>query len=420
MSKAAKIRALAARPGTDGEKKAATAALARLQPDRKRLTAKVIASLPVPASGYKIYRDAPNDRGNDLIRGFAIRVTAGGSKAFVAHCVVDGVERRTTIGTWPEWTVEAARGKAEEIRVDARRGYDPVLENREKRGQQTVSQLCDMFLQDHVAFKRPETIAQYRDIVERVLRPALGRRRINSIEQVDIKRLHHTITARGATFMANRVLSVASIMFNFAMKRGLCTGNPAADIERNEEPHRERYLSEEELRRLHAALSVDQDQDFTDLVRLLLFTGSRFSETLATKWADIDLDAGTWIKPPRNTKQKKRHTVGLSPRALKVLQGLYDRRRPDRPMVFNLTKRQVRYRFERLLRAARIVNFRKHDTRHSFASAALSKGYDLNVIGKLLGHASPQTTARYAHLRENILQEAAAAAGDALADSECP
>jgi integrase len=423
MSRTAKVKALAARPGTDGEKQAAEAALARLpieqpigQPDRKRLTAKVVASLPVPTSGYKLYRDAANESGKDLIRGFAVRVTARGTKAFVMHVVANGTERRVTIGTWPSWAVEEARKEAKKIAAKAELGDDPAEQRREERGRQTVNQLADMFLQDHVAFKRPETIAQYRDIVKRVLRPTLGRRQIKTIEQVDIRRLHHTISARGAAFMANRVLSVASIMFKFAMKRGLCTGNPAADIERNEEPHRERYLTEPELQRLHTALTAHEDQNFADLVRLLLLTGSRLGETLRAEWSDVNLGTATWVKPV--TKQKRRHTVRLSPRALKVLQDLDDRRRPGAVKVFNLTKRQVRYRFERLLEAAEITSFRKHDLRHSYASAVLSKGYDLNVIGKLLGHSNPAVTQRYAHLRDDILQQAAAAAGDALAATD--
>ena len=51
---------------------------------------------------------------------------------------------------------------------------------------------------------------------------------------------------------------------------------------------------------------------------------------------------------------------------------------------------------------------RIHDLRHSFASRALALGESLTMIGKLLGHTQVQTTARYAHLARDSLQNAAA------------
>lgn len=49
---------------------------------------------------------------------------------------------------------------------------------------------------------------------------------------------------------------------------------------------------------------------------------------------------------------------------------------------------------------------RLHDLRHTFASIAASNGLSLPIIGALLGHKQPQTTARYAHLVGQPLREA--------------
>ena len=48
-----------------------------------------------------------------------------------------------------------------------------------------------------------------------------------------------------------------------------------------------------------------------------------------------------------------------------------------------------------------------HDLRHSFASAAINAGVSLMLIGRLLGHALPETTARYAHLEDRSVGDAA-------------
>ena len=60
---------------------------------------------------------------------------------------------------------------------------------------------------------------------------------------------------------------------------------------------------------------------------------------------------------------------------------------------------------------------RLHDLRHSYASHALALGESLSMIGKLLGHTSMGTTARYAHLaRDTEKASAAKVAGTIEAD----
>ena len=64
--------------------------------------------------------------------------------------------------------------------------------------------------------------------------------------------------------------------------------------------------------------------------------------------------------------------------------------------------------WRKLRTAAGLEDVRLHDLRHSFASRALALGESLPVIGKLLGHTQVQATARYAHLAEDSVKEAAA------------
>jgi site-specific recombinase XerD len=50
---------------------------------------------------------------------------------------------------------------------------------------------------------------------------------------------------------------------------------------------------------------------------------------------------------------------------------------------------------------------RIHDLRHTFASHLVSSGESLPVVGKLLGHTRPQTTARYARLADTAVRDMA-------------
>ena len=61
--------------------------------------------------------------------------------------------------------------------------------------------------------------------------------------------------------------------------------------------------------------------------------------------------------------------------------------------------------WRRIRTLAELEDVRLHDLRHSFASVAASNGASLPLIGGLLGHTQPQTTARYAHLANHPLQE---------------
>src|SRR5699024_9444161 len=63
--------------------------------------------------------------------------------------------------------------------------------------------------------------------------------------------------------------------------------------------------------------------------------------------------------------------------------------------------------WERVRVAAGLKDVRIHDLRHSFASVGASSGDSMLVIGALLGHSSPKTTARYTHLSDHPLRSAA-------------
>jgi integrase len=87
--------------------------------------------------------------------------------------------------------------------------------------------------------------------------------------------------------------------------------NPCRGIERNVEAKRKGYLSSGELERLSQALAEHDDQDAADVFRLLLLSGARRGEALASRWVDFDLETGIWIKPGATTKQRTEHRVPL-------------------------------------------------------------------------------------------------------------
>jgi integrase len=71
--------------------------------------------------------------------------------------------------------------------------------------------------------------------------------------------------------------------------------------------------------------------------------------------------------------------------------------------------------WERVRETAGLDGVRIHDLRHSFASVAAGSGLSLPVIGRMLGHRVPSTTARYAHLADDPLREASEVTGSRIA-----
>ena len=143
-----------------------------------------------------------------------------------------------------------------------------------------------------------------------------------------------------------------------------------------------------------------------DIIRLLLLTGCRTGEILKLRWREVDgdtLELGDGKTGPR--------VVPLSPGAARVLADLP--RDAGNPWVIAGRKPGSRlshivYYWYRVRERAELDDVRIHDLRHSFASRALALGESLPTIGKLLGHSKIQTTARYAHLARDSVQESAA------------
>lgn len=368
-----------------------------------QLTDRLVKALPAPARGNKVAFDSSG------VKGFGCRVTASGTKAFVLRYRrrADGQQRLFTIGSYPAWGVGVARDEAKRLKRAIDGGADPVGEMQDSRGAATVADLCSRFLADYVPRKRPATQRDYLQQVNVDILPAFGRAKVATVTHADVDAFHRKISTRAPTH-ANRVLACLSKMFSLAVRWGMRADNPCKGIERNQEHKRQRYLSGVELARLTAALVELRDQGAANVVRLLLLTGARRGELLAAKWADFDLDAGTWTKPGSTTKQRTSHRVPLSQAACLLLTEM--QRAAESEYLFPARRTPHRLDIDdawNLLRdAANIPDARLHDLRHTYASVLASSGLSLPIIGALLGHTTAQTTMRYSHLFDDPLRAA--------------
>ena len=190
--------------------------------------------------------------------------------------------------------------------------------------------------------------------------------------------------------------------------------NPCNGIRRHRRKGRERFLSDEEIRRLSELLSAHSGRfpRQVAIVRLLLLTGCRKNEILTLRWSDYR-EGHLFL---RDSKTGPR-TVWLSSAARKILDGL----ERTGPWVFPSSRRDrpqgsgPLYWFWYKVRAeADLPDARLHDLRHTHATFALRQGETVLAIGKLLGHRKPETTLKYTHLADTMVREAAEIVGAAL------
>jgi len=380
-----------------------------------KLTDKIMRSLALPASGNRIEYDTE-------VKGFGARVTSAGARSFVVNYRIDGRERRLTVGSFPDWTVAAAREQAKALKRRIDLGDDPMAERNAAKTAPTVQGLADRYLAEHATRKRERSAAEDESLLRQHILPRLGRLRVEAVRRADIEALHREVS-KATPIRANRALSLLTKMFNLAIGWELRADSPCRGIQKNPENKRERYLTPAELERLMAALAEHPYQSSACAVRLLLLTGARRNEVLAATWDQFDLAVGVWVKPASNTKQNKLHRVPLSAPARQLLSEM--REKATGEALFpgrrgNDQQASLKTFWASICKAADIQGVRVHDLRHSYASYLASSGLSLPVIGALLGHSSPVTTQRYAHLLDDPLRVAAERVGAIVAGAGMP
>lgn len=188
----------------------------------------------------------------------------------------------------------------------------------------------------------------------------------------------------------NRRLSVLKAALRYAWQQGWVAENLSGKISKLQEPPgREVYLSPAQVKRLAEKMPTTEGRA---AVLLLAYTGLRTGELLAITAEDI----GRGTLTVRTSKSGKSRTVPIPPSGQALL----------RQLPLGLSYTQLHWQFRAARKAAGMPTVRLHDLRHTTASWLVNAGVDLYTVGKILGHLTPTTTARYAHLAQGTLKKA--------------
>lgn len=348
--------------------------------------------------------------------GFGLRMYPSGIKSWIVHYVERGVQRKATLGRVGSLDAKEARKHARAILARSRLDGLPHKADARlaRKGVPLFRDYVDRFWSEYSRHWKPNTQKRNAAAIRRDLLPVFGTLAVSQIARTDVARWRDDLIERPGTF--NRTLPVLAVMLGYAEQLGLRRrgSNPCKAMPRYKRKPCDRFLTAIEYRRLASMLAeaeVEQPS-IVAAIRLLIYTGARRGEVEGLRWE--------WVQPPRLMLPDSKtgaKAIYLNTQAMGVLESIPGQRgtglifpAPCSNQPINLGTWWVRLR-----RRAALPDVRLHDLRHSFASTAIMDGVSLSLIGRLLGHALPETTARYAHLADEAVMDAAERVSGSLA-----
>lgn len=316
----------------------------------------------------------------------------------------DKTERRYKLGYYPTLTLKDARDLAREALVQVARGIDPAARTEGV----SLEHVYREFLDYSAGKRKPKTLEMYRALWTHV-GPALGKRSLRSVKRSELAELHRRIGG----YQANRMLAFVSRLYSFAESRDYIDAgyNPTRGVERNAEKARTRVADGTELERIGHTINrwlrddATSKRQFARLLKALILSGTRLNEWAEAHKAWVN-DAVTTLSLPDSKTGEK--TVPI-PQLLQ--QTIKDAMNESKGGLVFLTAfgdaLPTTSLWRSFKRDASLGDLRIHDLRRSYATYGFSDGVDINMISKLLGHASIKTTESvYAHMLPDTRKDA--------------
>ena len=358
-----------------------------------------ISKLPIPEKGLFYCKDIKE-------KGLSIYITPNKVITFFVRKRINGKDERLLIGTFPEISIENARKQARVIKGQIAQGINPNEEKNNLQQEITLLELLEQYIERYS--KKHKATWQYDDKEVRRLTASLAKRKISTIANEEIRKLHEDIGQNSGIYQANRLLAMVRAMYNKAIEWGYKGINPTNNIKKFKEKARDRFIQPDELPRFFKALDEEESLTSRDYIYISLYTGARKSNVLAMRWEEISFTTKEWKIP--KTKNGDSLTIHLPELAIEVLKKRklenekLDLQNFQKQWIFpSLTSKsghleEPKKAWKRVLERAEIKDLRLHDIRRTLGSYQAISGASLQIIGKSLGHKSSTATEIYARM----------------------
>ena len=368
---------------------------------RVSLTKKFIDQLDI-LENIQVFHDTK-------VTGLQLRVSPKGSKTFYLYFrTKSGKQKRPKLGVYGILTVEQARDIARAKLGELSKGNDPT--DTDQVENVTLADFFKIFEKNHInKHVKSSTAKTYRSLFVSVIEPALGKKVLEDITRSHVEEMVYKNDNRHAT--ANHALVLLRLILDKAQQWEFMSSkrNPCSNVTKFKTLAKERFLSENEINKLVETLDQFEGASLAPknaitVVRLLMMTGCRKNEITRLRWDELFLDEG--VLKLKDSKTGKKEVI-LSDDAIKILSAASrnnsDYIFPGKDGIKPIQGLQKIW--QRIRQVADLQDVRIHDLRHTFASVAVSNGASLYEVGRLLGHASIQSTQRYAHLERSRLKD---------------
>jgi integrase len=377
------------------------------EPMRKPLTDTMLRALKKPAKGRTELADA-------ACRGLEFRITAAGNRSwsYRYRAAGSGKLSRATIGPYPGISLADARLKADALRAGVAGGENPSEAKRRAKREapgRTFKALSDRYLTEYARRKKRSAGQDERNLNLHIL-PKWKDRDYTTLRRADVIELIEGIISDGKPVMANRVQSLVSGIFSFAVDSDLIDANPCTRLKRRgEETAGERVLTDPEIRLFWLRSTAPPILPLTGLaLRLGLLTGVRPGEAAGMWRSELealgDPAGAIWSIPGARTKNGKDHVVPLCPLALETILealALFDRteqndfpifparRKADKAMTARALAKAMNRLAKELPKAEK--SWRgdpptPHDLRRTFRTRLPQLGVAADIRDRLMNH----------------------------------
>ncbi|CZH42433.1 site-specific tyrosine recombinase XerC [Legionella pneumophila] len=281
-----------------------------------KITKTNVENLPLPQA-TQVGKTTQKRYYDDNLKGFGIRVTSGGAKAFFVEKFINKKRCRITLGHYPELTAEMAKNKALHLLGQIAMGIDPVAEKKATEVRDiTLNQVFKDYLKTRKNLK-PRTIDNYKHILDKAFTSWKSKPML-SITRDRVAKYHEKLGNEHGEAYANLAMRILRALFNFAAGQyednsghSLFIDNPVKRLSQTRAwyriERRKTYIKSHELAAWYAGLQQIHNDTLRDYLLLILLTGLRRQEAATLKWSDLDLKAKSFTI--NKTKNNESHTL---------------------------------------------------------------------------------------------------------------
>lgn len=364
-----------------------------------KFTLKSIKALPVPTDRrFRIYTD-------EQIKKFGVKVWSTGSKMYIVRAPRNGRDTTVSLGNCNLISLHEARLKAVEL-INGKKQDN-------KKGKKTFAEVLQFYWEEHVLVKNSERTQKDKLHYKSFLENEFRGKAFEDIDKESIKKLHNEYKRRHGVVQANKFLAMIKNMYNIANDLDISDRNPAKKIDKFHEKSRERWMSNEELKRWMKAIR-QEPSPYKEFYITLIYTGARSGsstqspgEVRTMKWSDIDFEKGVWVL--KDTKNRSDHFYHLHSDLIYLLKKLprvseYVFAGKKRTPINGLSKS-----WKRIRKNSGINDIKIHDVRRTFGCmlANMEGKYSMKQIMSVMNHKSIRAGEIYQKISDSTKERAA-------------